>query len=168
MANSEVIIRPVHPDDTADIHKIWRHPAVGRTTLQIPSLEFPQAAERIESQQPGLHRFVAEINGRVVGMIALHHSQNPRMRHAASLGMMVHPDYWGKGIGTKLMEAVLDLADNWLNLKRVELEVNTDNPAGIRLYEKFGFVIEGTKRFHTYGDGRWADSHVMARIRDGS
>jgi putative acetyltransferase len=69
-------------------------------------------------------------------------------------------------IGTQLMDTVLDLADNWLNLKRVELEVNIDNPAGVRLYEKAGFVIEGTKRFHTYGDGRWADSYFMARVRD--
>jgi putative acetyltransferase len=35
-------------------------------------------------------------------------------------------------IGTQLMDAILDLADNWLHLKRVELEVNTDNPAGVR------------------------------------
>ena len=69
-------------------------------------------------------------------------------------------------IDTQLIDAVLDLADNWLNLKRIELEVNTDNLAGVRLYEKSGFVIEGTKRFHTYGDGRWADSYFMARVRD--
>jgi L-phenylalanine/L-methionine N-acetyltransferase len=79
--------------------------------------------------------------------------------------MMVHPDFWGAGIGTALMREIIDLADNWLNLKRVELDVNTDNPAGLRLYEKFGFAIEGTRRMHIYGDGRWADSHFMARIR---
>jgi putative acetyltransferase len=79
--------------------------------------------------------------------------------------MAVHPDFWGQGIGSRLMEAALDLADNWLDLKRVELDVNTDNPGGFQLYEKFDFAIEGVKRYHTYGDSRWGDSYFMARIR---
>ena len=64
-----------------------------------------------------------------------------------------------------LMGKVVDLADTWLNVQRIELEVNVDNPAGVRLYEKFGFEIEGTKRWHAFGDGRLADSHFMARVR---
>ncbi|MFQ5398037.1 MAG: hypothetical protein ACE5E7_00400 [Anaerolineae bacterium] len=48
------------------------------------------------------------------------------------------------------------MADNWLNLKRVKLLVFSDNPSAFHLYEKFDFVTEGTKRFHPYGDGRWA------------
>jgi putative acetyltransferase len=62
------------------------------------------------------------------------------------------------------MGALVKLADDWLQLTRVELEVNTDNPAAIRLYEKFGFVIEGTHKLHAYGDGRMAESHFMARL----
>jgi len=79
--------------------------------------------------------------------------------------MKLHPDYWGHGIGSMLMKSVTDLADKWLNMIRIELDVNIDNPAGIRLYIKSGFVIEGTKRFHGYGDGRWADCHFMALIQ---
>ncbi|MEW5987789.1 MAG: GNAT family N-acetyltransferase [Chloroflexota bacterium] len=161
-----ILIRPLHPRDVDDLYEMWRHPLVDRTTLQMPSLEYNKAAERVNNVQPGLYRLVAVVEERVVGVITLHQSQNPRLAHSAGLGMMVHPDYWGQGIGTRLMEAILDLADNWLNLKRVELDVNTDNPAGIRLYKKMGFVIEGTKRKHAYGDGRWADSYFMARIRE--
>jgi putative acetyltransferase len=102
----------------------------------------------------------------VAGVIALQRSENPRSAHAAALGMMVAPAYWGQGIGTALMEAILDVADNWLDLKRVELDVNTDNPAGVRLYQKTGFAVEGVRRFHTYGDGRWSDTYFMARLRD--
>ena len=79
--------------------------------------------------------------------------------------MAVRDDWQGKGVGTALMEAVLDLADNWLNLTRVELTVYTDNAAGIALYKKFGFEIEGTHRRYAFRNGEYADAYSMARIR---
>jgi putative acetyltransferase len=133
--------------------------------MQLPSQEWWRADEKVAKRPPGYHRLVADLDGRVVGMIAIGVSQNPRMAHTAHLGMMVSPDYWGLGIGSRLMAAVLELADNWLNLKRVELEVHTDNPAAVHLYEKFGFEIEGTKRFHSFGDGRWTDTYLMSRLK---
>lgn len=158
-------IRALHPDDIDDLYRIWSHPFVGRTTMQLPSQEWWWSKERVEKRPPGYHRFVADLDGKVVGMIAIGVHQNPRMRHTADMGMMVAPGYWGLGIGSRLMEAVVDLADNWLNIKRVELEVHTDNPPAIHLYKKYGFEIEGTKRFQTYGDGRWTDTYLMSRLK---
>lgn len=161
-----ITIRPPrYPDDVADFHEIMRQPEVARTTLQMPSQEIGLSKERLEKQQPGLYRYVALADGRLVGSATLYQSQNPRARHVAGVGMGVHRDYWGVGIGSQLMAALLELADNWLNLTRVELEVNVDNAAGVRLYQKFGFEIEGTHRLHAFGDGRMADSYFMARIR---
>lgn len=155
---------PRYPDDLDDLYHIFRLPEVSRTTLQLPSQEIGRTRDRLKENPPGLYRYVAEVDGRVVGMATLYQKQNPRERHVADLGMMVHPAYWGCGIGSQLLAALVNLADNWLQLSRVELEVNTDNPAAIRLYKKFGFVIEGTHKLHAYGDGRMADSHFMARI----
>lgn len=156
---------PRYPDDLDGMYHTFRLPEVGRTTLQMPSQEIGHTRDRLKDAPPGLYRYVAEVDGRVVGMATLYQKQNPRERHVANLGMMVHPDYWGRGIGSQLVDALIQLADNWLQLSRVELEVNTDNPAAIRLYEKHGFVIEGTHKLHAYGDGRMADSHFMARLR---
>jgi putative acetyltransferase len=161
----DVVIRPIRQSDVDDLHECFRHPLVARTTLQMPSQEISTTQKRVDTQRADLHRLVAEVAGKAVGSIALHQSVNPRMAHSAGLGMMVHPAYWGKGIGSQLMAGVIDLADTWLNIQRLELGVNVDNPAGIRLYRKFGFEIEGTKRWHVFGDGRLADSHFMARIR---
>lgn len=161
----EVIIRPMRHADTEDMYELFRHPLVARTTLQLPSQEINATKRRVEAQIKGGHRLVAEVEGKVVGNISMFQSDNPRSKHKASMGMMVHPAYWGKGIGSQLMAAITDLADNWLNVQRLELEVNVDNPAAVRLYHKFGFEIEGTKRWHAFGDGRLADSHFMARIR---
>ena len=77
----------------------------------------------------------------------------------------MHEDWQGKGVGKELMRAIVDLADNWLNLTRLELEVYADNQAAIRLYERFGFEVEGKLRQHAFRDGQFVDSIVMGRIR---
>jgi putative acetyltransferase len=63
------------------------------------------------------------------------------------------------------MAAMIDLADNWLGLRRLELEVWADNAAAIHLYEKFGFVVEGTGRQFARRAGELVDAHFMARLR---
>jgi putative acetyltransferase len=82
-----------------------------------------------------------------------------------SVGMGVRDDFQGKGVGTALMAAIVDLADNWLNVFRLELTVYTDNERAIALYKKFGFQIEGTHRAYALRAGEYVDSHAMARIR---
>ena len=79
--------------------------------------------------------------------------------------MAVRDDWHGKGVGTALMEAALDLAENWLGLTRIELSVYTDNTAGVALYKKFGFEVEGTHRRYALRNGEYVDAYSMARIR---
>ena len=68
-------------------------------------------------------------------------------------------------MGTALLAAAIDLADHWLGLRRLELHVYPDNAAGIRLYEKFGFAVEGTARDFALRDGAFVDALAMARLR---
>jgi putative acetyltransferase len=79
--------------------------------------------------------------------------------------MMVHKDYQGMGVGTKLLQALLDISDNWLMLVRVELSVFVDNEKAISLYKKFGFVVEGTKVKAGIRNGAYVDEYIMARVR---
>lgn len=161
----EVQIRTPRVEDAAAIHAYMHLPSVAGMLAQLPSIEGTLVEERISQQQPGVYRFVALVAGQVVGDIHLRRSDNPRMAHSAGFGLSVHPDFWGQGVGSRLMEAMLDLADQWLNLRRVWLEVYTDNPTAIRLYEKYGFEKEGTRRLFGYGGGRWTDADFMARLR---
>src|SRR5688500_12843223 len=62
-----------------------------------------------------------------------------RTQHSGHLGIAVRDDWQDKGVGTRLVEACVDLADNWLNLTRLNLRVYADNAPAIALYEKFGF-----------------------------
>jgi len=71
----------------------------------------------------------------------------------------------GQGAGAALMAALLDQADSWLGLKRVELCVFADNVRAISLFERFGFEREGLFRAYAYREGRFVDSLAMARLK---
>jgi putative acetyltransferase len=79
--------------------------------------------------------------------------------------LAVRDDWQGIGAGIALMQAAVELADRWLNLMRLELEVYTDNQVGVRLYKKFGFAIEGTLHDFAFRDGQFVDAYAMARVR---
>ncbi len=161
----EVTLRPFQKDDGQNLYALYTYPEVCRTTLQLPSQERWRSAQRVNNPHPGMVRYMAEVDGKAIGSASMYRYQNPRKQHAAGLGMTVHPNYWGMGIGSKLMAQLMDVANNWLNLQRVELEVNVDNPPAVALYRKFGFEIEGTHKLHAYGDGRMTDSYFMARVK---
>jgi len=67
-------------------------------------------------------------------------------------------------VGTALLAAAIDIADNWMGYRRLELTVYTDNAAAIALYRKFGFEIEGTHRGYAFRNGAYVDAHTMARL----
>ncbi|MEK7786498.1 MAG: GNAT family N-acetyltransferase, partial [Chloroflexota bacterium] len=106
------------------------------------------------------------VENEVIGQLGLHTFPNaPRRRHVGQIGMAVRDDWQGKGAGTALMQAAIDLAEKWLNLSRLELEVYTDNEPAIRLYKKLGFSIEGTLVHFAFRDGQYVDAYMMARLK---
>ncbi len=79
--------------------------------------------------------------------------------------MGVASAWQSKGVGSKLLATALDIADNWMNLHRVELTVYVDNEAAQGLYRKFGFETEGRLRNYAVRDGLFVDALSMARLR---
>jgi L-phenylalanine/L-methionine N-acetyltransferase len=111
----------------------------------------------------GIYQLVAEAERRVVGFGELiTFPDDPRERHVGDVNMVAtHADWTGKGVGRALLDAIVELADNWLGLF-----VFTDNAPAIRLYERAGFVIEGTMPRRGFGAGGWMDAHLMGRLHD--
>jgi putative acetyltransferase len=146
------------------VHAILRCPGVVVNTLQLPWRPLDYTRQRSAAMQQDGHSLVATVNGRVVGQLGLQVVQNPRRRDVGTFGMAVHDDFQGQGVGSALMAAMLDLTDNWLGLRRIEMEVWADNARAIHLYEKFGFAIEGTGRQFARRAGELVDAHFMARL----
>ena len=160
-------IRLAEADDCSDVYDMFTSAKVSSGTLQLPYPSREYWRKRITDTESGTYNLVAVVDGRVVGMLSIDTFPNrPRRRHAGSIGISVAEEMQGKGIGAALMRAGIDLADNWLNLTRLELEVYTDNDAAVRLYEKFGFTHEGVMRRHAFRDGQYVDSAMMARLRN--
>ena len=144
---------------------MFKSPKVYEGTLQLPYPSREQWRRRI-AETDSCYNLVAVSGEHVIGMLSIDTYPNrPRRRHVGVIGISVSDAWQGKGVGTALMEAGIDLADNWLNLTRLELEVYADNKAAIHLYERFGFEREGTLRQHAFRNGEFVDSIMMGRLR---
>lgn len=165
----DFFIRPVRLSDAADINDLRRMKGVYENILAIPSERLKFCEDFLNGLGPDDHQFAAVVTPpeggeKVVGIAGLQ-AYSGRMRHSGGVGIMVHCDWQGKGVGRALMEAVLDVADNWLMLTRVELTAFTDNERALKLYRSLGFEVEGTKRMGAIRNGEYADEYYMARLR---
>lgn len=161
-----VEIRRAEPADHAAVQAVYAGPRAQAGTLQLPFPSIELWRQRMEADDPNAHLLVACLGDELVGQLGLHANPRPRRRHVADLGMGVRDDWQGRGIGTSLLRAALELADDWLQLSRIELQVYADNAPGIALYLRHGFVEEGRHVRYAYRAGRYVDAISMARLRD--
>ena len=109
--------------------------------------------------------FVAESDGIVVGNASVSLvSSLERYRHRAEVTFVVLKDYWGLGIGSKLMEHCIRWCKD-KNVSQIELDVVSDNIRAISMYESFGFSVVGTiPNAMRYKDGSFADKKLMVLV----
>jgi putative acetyltransferase len=158
-------IRRIEVRDAEAVARAMATPIALSGTLQLP---YPSAStweRRIGDLSKDDYMLVAEIDGDVVGNAGLHPAGgSPRRRHAAAIGMSVRDDCQRRGVGSALLGAIIDLAENWIGYTRLELTVYVDNAAALSLYRKFGFAVEGTLRDYALRDGSFVDAYAMARF----
>jgi putative acetyltransferase len=157
-------LRAREPADWREVYALTQLPRVRWGTLRMPFASTELTRKFLESPPDGQTAIVAVLDSRIVGTADVTRGKG-RRNHAGGIGICVHDDFHGRGVGTALMAALVDTSDNWLNLKRLELTVFVDNEPAIRLYKKFGFAIEGTRRAEAFRDGRYVDAFGMARLR---
>jgi putative acetyltransferase len=163
----DVIVRPPRVADAETFVRLHEEPSVMEGAYQLPHQTRATGEKRLSTPAPNAHLLLAEIEGRVVGSAGLFPlGQSPRLRHQAGFGISVHPDdVQGQGVGHALLMAITSLADDYIGLERIVLEVYVDNARGRALYEHFGFALEGTQRMVAFRRGTYVDSFQMGRLR---
>src|SRR5262249_26273205 len=126
-----LIIRALDPEDCDASSELIALPKVRWGTLRLPYASREQTRRWIEAGSDAHTRIVAVLDGRLVGNAGLSRFQG-RRSHAAGIGLCVHDDFHGRGIGSALVGTLVEAADNWLNLHRLELTVFVDNEPAIR------------------------------------
>jgi len=84
-----------------------------------------------------------------------------RVRHRCGMGITILKEYWGVGLGSAMMEAVINCARK-LGYEQLELEVVAENRRALSLYLKYGFQVYGRLPHKVrYADGSYADDYLM-------
>jgi RimJ/RimL family protein N-acetyltransferase len=89
--------------------------------------------------------------------------KHPWLQHRAEFAMMILKSWWGTGISIILLSEMEKFSRS-VGITRIEATVSTDNPRGIALYQKFGFAIEGTAKHAKLVNGKFMDSHFIAKL----
>jgi putative acetyltransferase len=159
-----LVIRPVTPSDAQQVAEFHNMPGYRAGTLRLPYQSVEEVRRFVEQPRGESVSLVAVMDATVVGDIGLIRA-NGRRAHSATIGMGVHDAYQRRGIGRALLGEIVAIADDWLNLRRLELTVFCDNDAAIGLYQSFGFETEGVHRDYAFRAGAYVDAYAMARLR---
>jgi RimJ/RimL family protein N-acetyltransferase len=89
----------------------------------------------------------ARLEEKIVGLLTFEGGHRERLKHRGEFGLTVAKEYWGMGIGKRLIEYMIETVKK-NGITRIGLQVRADNERAIKLYSNFGFVKEGhLKRF---------------------
>jgi [ribosomal protein S5]-alanine N-acetyltransferase len=161
----------VRPWRMSDADSLVRH-ANNRKVWLVVRDRFPhpytiqdahEFLQRATTEQPEM-KFCIEIEGAAVGGIGVHPGEDVH-RHTATLGYWLGEKFWGRGVMSEAVTAVIDFCFDNFPLRRISAEVFANNPASARVLEKAGFTFEGRLKNHVVKEGQVLDSLMYARTR---
>lgn len=167
LKDGNVRLRPIEKEDAEFLRDCINHPDVIKWLGIAPEPKnIDQEEEWIETKTSNENEvsFMIEYKDETVGEIALIDIHKYYRR--ARFGFLMHPDYHGKGIGTKSLQMLLDYGFNQLNLHKIEGGHYEGNEASRRVQEKLGFQEEGRKRDEKFVDGEYKDLVLMSILED--
>lgn len=165
--SGQVTLRPWRVSDRGDLVEQANSRAVWRNLTDV----FPHpytsdnAASWIEhclGQDPPLD-LVIEVDGRLAGVCGLGIGSGVSV-YTGTIGYWLGESYWGRGVATSAVRALLGYVRSNFDLRRLQAEVFAWNPASARVLEKNGFELEGTRRRAIFKDGELIDEWIYARL----
>lgn len=171
-----LILRPVQPEDADRLFPmIYRSPVTdtllwdGPNSLEEYQQGLAKRAEQTARGEDHMMTIVLEDNALVeppiaIGSVDIRPEPDQKLR--ADIGLWIGIPYHGKGYGTLTIRWMVDYGFIKLSLEKIEAGVYSGNWASRRIFEKNGFIMEGTIRKATLKRGEWQDDWRMGLTRE--
>lgn len=168
---ADFVVREARPEDAAQviahIKRIAEEPNNGISISSADEFRYTEEEEAVIIEKAASSddrlMIVAEASGQIIG-VASCTPGNQGYRHTLGLGITVNAAWRDKGVGTAMLECIIDWCKNNATIHRLELWVFPDNKRAISLYEKVGFEHEGNRRGCFLKDGKFQDLMLMGMI----
>ena len=169
LQGSRVLLRPLTISDLSGPYARWLNDY--EVTRFLETGAFPTTKQSLEryfhqvAQQPDnvLLAIIERATSTHIGNIKLGPIHSIHRR--ADLGILVgEKRVWGRGYGGEAIELMLAYGFDRLNLHKITLRVYANHHAAVKLYQKLGFIIEGTLQEQLFRDGTFHDKYVMGLL----
>ena len=169
----ELLIREAEPDDAAELVTFLNRvsletdfTSLDREGILLTDTEMELFLDK-QARSENQITLLALLNDEIAGLVNITADQRKRVRHIGDLFIVIGKKYWNNGLGSLLLEEVVEWAQASGILRRLQLTVQTRNQAAVHLYQKNGFVIEGRQERGAYiGEGEFIDVYLMGRLID--
>lgn len=166
-----VIIRDAEPKDARSLIDV----NMNVVNEKIYMMREPdEAVYTVEGEQNKIERYIssegslylaAEVNNKVIGYIDFQNGGLKRTKHAGSFSIYILKKWRTSGIGSMLLESLIDWAEKNPLIEKITLAVFSTNENAQILYRKFGFTEEGRcPRDMKLSDGTYMDSVLMYKF----
>lgn len=158
LRTDRLILRPARTDDANELHAIFGQPEAMRYWSTLPHTSLQQTVAWLDSMIaiPAAEGedFIVEYGGRVIGKAGFY--------RFPEIGFILSSDYWGKGLASEALAAVIARAFAVHKLPRIIADVDPRNAASLALLTKLGFVQTGYRERTFNLAGEWCDSVDLA------
>lgn len=163
----KIIIRKVKKEDTAQVVEYMSSIGGESDNLTFGEGELKMTIEAEENfiedinSKDNAIMIAALMNNQIVGSATLRAGERNRVKHVGEFGITVRKAYWGQGVGSALLNYLIEWARSTGIIRKINLRVRADNENGIKLYEKYGFQREGLITREFYINGEFYDAIAM-------
>ena len=163
-------LRKLTMRDAQDIYQYSRDPEVARHVLWDAHRSIGDSRaylrymlRRYRNREPASWGIEYVDTGRIIGTIGFMWIQEDN--NAAEVGYSLAREYWGRGLMTEALRAVLQYGFDHMDLNRIEAQHETTNPASGAVMRKCHMQREGTLRGRLFNKGRYVDVELYAILR---
>ncbi|MQP82463.1 GNAT family N-acetyltransferase [Streptococcus mitis] len=169
----ELLIREAEPGDVAELVTFLNRvsletdfTSLDRNGILMTDTEMELFLDK-QAHSENQITLLALLNDEIAGLVNITADQRKRVRHIGDLFIVIGKKYWNNGLGSLLLEEIVEWAQASGILRRLQLTVQTRNLAAVHLYQKYGFVIEGRQERGAYiEEGGFIDVYQMGRLID--